>query len=421
MKVLFTPMAASSLAHMTRLFAIADEMKKRGHKVLFTSSSDRVSFINGHGYDVYHHTYSPINFNDPKDQSLNYIKDNRKSFEEWFKIEIEAAQEFKPNVVITSPGFLGPHVTYKTGIPTVAILNAPYLAESVGILGLSLTKSNVKNIFLRSLLKPLFEKKFTNQYLHEVLEIYKVLEIDFFGDNRKALYEKMDIIIPSIYELEPIKPKSSKYYSGPLFWKGFEKKYSVEEQEIKNLKKRRKLIYLSFGGSIFNKDFYNVILGIIGKLPYAFVVSTGPNVSIKELYYNKDNTLVYQFVPGLKMCEMADLLVNTGSHGTIMQALKFGKPIICMPCNIDQSYFAYRIEELGIGININKTSLTKFSERESYYKLNSKLPDELKEAIEKILTNPKYTNNAITLSKQIKQHGNAAKNICYYVESKYGN
>jgi len=420
MKIIFAPMASSSLAHMARLFAIADEIRNRGHKFLFTSTHDRKEFIEKSGYEVYSRTYLPVNFNDPKDQSLNYLKEKREHFKDWFNTEIEAATTFDADLIVTSPGFLGPHVTLKTGIPTLSILNAPYLAESTGVLGLSLTENTLKNKLLKSFLNPIFEKKFTKQYLSEVLDIYNELGIDFFGYTKADLYDCMDVVIPSVYELEPITPKDKYYYSGPLFWEGFENNFEFDEKKIKEFKGDSKLIYLSFGGSIFNLDFYNHIFEVIGKLPYKFLVSTGNNFEIKDFKYNHDNTMIYKFVPGLKACKICDLLINTGSHGTIMQALRYAKPLICIPCNIDQSYFAYRIEELGLGLNINKTSIAKFSKRESYYKLNPNLDQMIIDGINELLTNNKYRLNALKFSVKIRKLGNGAKNIANYIESRYG-
>lgn len=129
---------------------------------------------------------------------------------------------------------------------------------------------------------------------------------------------------------------------------------------------------------------------------------------------------IYKFVPGLKACKICDLLINTGSHGTIMQALRYAKPLICIPCSIDQSYFANRIEELGLGLNINKTSIAKFSKRESYYKLNPNLDQMIIDGINELLTNNKYRLNALKFSVKIRKLGNGAKNIANYIESRYG-
>lgn len=104
----------------------------------------------------------------------------------------------------------------------------------------------------------------------------------------------MYVVIPSIYELEPINPKDKYYYSGPLFWEGFENNFEFDEEKIKEFKGDSKLIYLSFGGSIFNLDFYNHIFQVIGKIPYKFLVSTGNNFEIKDFKYNHDNTMDLQ-------------------------------------------------------------------------------------------------------------------------------
>ena len=73
-----------------------------------------------------------------------------------------------------------------------------------------------------------------------------------------------------------------------------------------------------------------------------------------------------------------------------------------MPLIIDQPYWAYRVQQLGIGpkcIKINKVS-----------------DGELKEKVNDLVTNPIYRTNAAELAKQIRNE-QSVDNFCDFIES----
>src|SRR5690606_28427811 len=82
---------------------------------------------------------------------------------------------------------------------------------------------------------------------------------------------------------------------------------------------------------------------------------------------DRGNFAIQPLTPGLKACAHADVVVGTGSHGTAMQALWHGKPVVAIPYNIDQATIAARLVELGIGFNLNPVGLRDFSDRQRYF------------------------------------------------------
>lgn len=421
MKILFTPLTTSSIAHIVRSFALAQQFTKNGDEVYFTSCTDKVAFIEKQGYKVVK-TYPPFNLNDENDQSVNYLASHKQEMVEWFKAEIEAAQEVKADVVINSPAFFGPHVTYATGIPTVSLMNGQYLPTSKGLMGLSLADDSLKSKGLRSILKPVFNKEFIKKYLSEVLDAYKIIGIENNIKTREDLYAGMPILIPGDDELEPQDQLDEKTkFVGPLFWDGFENMPdTLTEEQILKFKGDDKLVFITFGGSVFSKAVYERILKQLDNINAKKIVALGPNFDRAEFPEDNEEFMIRTFVPGLRLSRLSDVIVNTGAQGGIMQALVNGKPVVAFPIGIDQSYFANRLEEMKVGVNLNKVGLLGFSKRESYQFVDDTIPERMVSAVEELLENKSYTENAQNYSERIKErHPNPVNEIVDFIYSHY--
>jgi UDP:flavonoid glycosyltransferase YjiC (YdhE family) len=404
MNVLFTPLTSSSIAHMVRSFSLAEEFQKKGDRVYFTSCTGKEKFLKNQGYDVVR-TYTPFNLNDPKDQSVNYLSTHKREMLEWFTAEIEAAKEIKADVVITSPGFFGPQIYYATGIPVVALMNGQYLPSSKGLMGISVSTDTLRDKLLRSILHPIFKRSFVKNYLGEILDAYKKIGIKVDIKTRDELYAPMHILIPGDEEFEPQEhiDKGSKHI-GPIFWEGFENmETDLTEKRLNEFKGDSKLIFITFGGSLFDLDTYERILNHLCKLKAKIIVALGPNFPREQFERDNDNLIIRTFVPGLRVSKFSDVVVNTGSQGAIMQALKYGKPVVSFPVGIDQAYFANRLEEMGVGMNVNKINILKFSKRESYQIKDNRVPERLISAISHVLRNPKYKKNAQEYAIRLKE------------------
>ncbi len=421
MNILFTPITSSSIAHIIRSFALAEEFEKDNHNVFFTSCDLKKDFIESQGYNVVK-SYRPFNLNDEEDQSVNYLESHKEEMVDWFKAEIEATEAVKADVVISSPAFFGSHVTYATGVPTVALMNGQYVPSSKALMGLSLSSDTLKNILLRSILRPVFNREFIKKYISEILDAYKIIGIKNDIQTQSDLYSRMSILIPGDEEFEPQRRlDDNTSFVGPLFWDGFERMdAALTEKAIKRFKKGDKLIFLTFGGSVFDREIYERILSGIKKIKVKKIVALGPNFDREEFPKDSEDLMIRNFVPGLRVSKYSDIVVNTGSQGAIMQALCNGKPVVAFPVGIDQSYFANRLEEMGLGINVNKTSISGFSKRESYQFVDNRIPENMIEAIEKILSDEKFTRNATEYAKRVTaRHSDPAKEVINFIYKNY--
>lgn len=418
MKILFTPYSGGSIAHVIRSLAIADELKSRSHEILFTATTIRKPFINQAGYEVFGAGHAEVNLNDEKDQSIGYFRKNRHLFLNWLSDELAAAKEFQPDIVVNSPSFFGSLIRHKYRIPYVTILNAQWLNHFRGLLGLGKSTEALPHVLLRNALRPVFTKRFEELYLAEIREFYKTLDIGYVPSKRADLHSHNPILIPSVSEFEPLEPdtRDDVHFIGPLFWRGFEDMEFDRSGMFRNPK--RPLIYVSLGGSIFRQDVYNNLINLfIGQSEWNIIMSIGPNFKRTDFPPDTDHFKLYEYVPGLRVAQHAELVVNTASHGTVMQALWHGKPLVTIPHNIDQGTIAARIHELGVGVNLNAVNILDFSKREKYFiKATEVKPKQVMAAIRRVMTDPRYKLNAQRMSGILRKHDRAAALGADYVE-----
>ena len=254
--------------------------------------------------------------------------------------------------------------------------------------------------------------------MSEVLDAYKQLGITNDIHTRDELYEPMHILIPGDEEFEPqIVLNGKSKHIGPIFWNGFENmRTDLTGKNILEFKKDSKLVFITFGGSVFNLETYERILEYIPKLKAKVIVALGPNFSRENFQPDDENMLIRRFVPGLRVSKYSDVVVNTGSQGAIMQALQNGKPVVSFPVGIDQAYFANRLEELEVGKNVNKSNILKFAKRESYQITDNRVPENLISAIIEVLNNPKYSLNAQSYAHRLKERNyKPEKEVVKYV------
>lgn len=367
MKVLFTPYSGGAIAHITRLLPIADVLKARGHEILFTTSAAKKTFIERAGHAVHGAGHADVNLNDEHDQGVSYFANNRDLFLSWLGDEIEAARTFGPDVIVSSPSFFGPTASLKLGIPQVAVINAQWLPEFKGLLGLSLAGDGFGHRITRTLARPLFERKFSAKYLPEIRAFYDCLGIAERPRDRADLNRRTAVLVPSAATFEPVgRQRDDLHFVGPLFWSGFERA-PFEPAEL-FADPSKPFVYVSLGGSIYRKQsYFDLVHALAERSGWNVLLTLGPNFPRADFPPDSGRFVIQSLTPGLKACRHADIVVGTGSHGTAMQALWHGKPVVAIPHNIDQATIASRLVELGLGLNLNPIGLRDFADRQRYF------------------------------------------------------
>lgn len=157
------------------------------------------------------------------------------------------------------------------------------------------------------------------------------------------------------------------------------------------------LIYASLG-TVQNK-----ILWVFIQIAYAclgldiqLVISLGGATEPDELGYVPGSPIVVKAAPQLALLQRASLCITHAGMNTTLESLSNGVPMIAIPITNDQPAVAARIAWTKTGEVID---------------LNNCTVDTLKTAIQQVLSQPEYCQNALKLKAEIEQAGGVSKAV----------
>ncbi|MBU7581536.1 MAG: glycosyltransferase [Nostoc sp. TH1S01] len=157
------------------------------------------------------------------------------------------------------------------------------------------------------------------------------------------------------------------------------------------------LIYASMG-TIQNRllEVFNTIAEACKDFDAQLVISLGGSASPEVLQGLPGNPLVVGYAPQLELLQKANLTITHAGMNTTLECLTNGVPMVAIPVTNDQPGIAARIAWSGCGeaIPLKKVTVSK-----------------LRNAVQKVLTNDSYKNNALRLQAAIKQAGGVSRAI----------
>ncbi|MBW4565610.1 MAG: glycosyltransferase [Mojavia pulchra JT2-VF2] len=151
------------------------------------------------------------------------------------------------------------------------------------------------------------------------------------------------------------------------------------------------LIYASMG-TLQNRQqkvFQSIAEACVG-LDAQLVISLGGSSSPESLQGLPGNPLVVGYAPQLDLLEKATLTITHAGMNTALECLTNGVPMVAIPIANDQLGIAARISWTGAGEFVPLSRLSVPS---------------LRSAIQRVLTQESYKQNAIRLQKAIRQAG----------------
>ena len=101
------------------------------------------------------------------------------------------------------------------------------------------------------------------------------------------------------------------------------------------------------------------------------------------------NAIVVGRVPHDEIMPKTALTVTHAGHGTVIASLKYGVPLLCLANPVaDQPILASQVKTLGCGLSLNGENAT---------------PAEIKEAVDRLLSDPFYAAKAHLMAATISQ------------------
>ena len=114
------------------------------------------------------------------------------------------------------------------------------------------------------------------------------------------------------------------------------------------------------------------------------LVTLGPAMS-EQSFDLPENVISRAGVPHSQVFPLASAVITHAGHGTVMRALSYGLPLVCLPMGRDQLDNATLVAHHGAGIKLS----------------NKARPDAIRQALQRVLDEANFKHAAQRLQKQI--------------------
>jgi len=359
------------LGHAGRSIPLARMIQKEGNEVLFSTYLDAVDYVKREKFPLV--AAPPINLTVKSDGSVDFRGTAAESgmslhiFLKQVLSEIRFMKSFKPDVVVSDSRASSILAAKMLDIPEVTLLNQYQV-----IIPREKRFLRLARIGDASLLGMIGEMWSMGNY---------VLILDFPKPYTVSLY---NLRIP---------PRTRKKVKiiGPIIGVGPGSLPSKEEIKETLGFGRNPLIFVPISGPVKEKSYLiGVLKEIMRRFPekYDVVMSLGnPNSTSKPIKNGKK--VIYPWLPHrFELLKACDLVIARAGHGTIVQSMYYGKPLILIPTpnQTEQHNNARRAKELGIAKIIPQKKI-------SY--------DNLLSSVEEILEKDCYGERAEKIQKEI--------------------
>lgn len=148
------------------------------------------------------------------------------------------------------------------------------------------------------------------------------------------------------------------------------------------------MVYFTLG-TVFNLesgDLFARVLAGLRELPIEAVVTVGEGIDPEELGPLPGNIEMQRFIPQALVLPRCSAVVSHGGSGTVVAALAHGLPQVLIPMGADQPLNAARCKELGVALVLDAVRVR---------------PEEVREAVSTVLSDPGYRIAAEAMAKEI--------------------
>jgi len=134
----------------------------------------------------------------------------------------------------------------------------------------------------------------------------------------------------------------------------------------------------------------------LANLPMQVIMTTGGNRDPAALNLGPiaPNIRIERWVSHSDLLPHTDVVVTTGGAGTVLAALHAGVPLVIVPTEWDKPEIAQRVVETGAGLRLAPRRCT---------------PERLRAAVERVLGEPSYRQNAQRVSAIFARYHGAAR------------
>lgn len=168
---------------------------------------------------------------------------------------------------------------------------------------------------------------------------------------------------------------------------------SIMDAEAEELKGQRRTIYISLG-TVLNKNdsFYLNCIKALEGYDADVIMAVGEKTEISDLGEIPVNFEVKDKVDQIKVLKKSDVFLTHCGMNSVNESLYFGVPMVLFPQHSEEALVAERTVALGAGLMLKENK-----------------PINIKNAIQQVLNDNTYKENANKISKSFKIAGGAKK------------
>lgn len=330
--------------HTNPTLPLANELNKRGHKVLYINAEEFRDKIKATGA-----TFIPyINYPDNPSEQHKKTKCFRAAYET--ALSINERIDLLIYQMFFYPGI---RIAEKLGIPCVRQFSQPAWSKEF---------ISDATLFFRISCKLIEMQVMQNKSA-------KFMQLKNKSLVHAVLYDKPDLNI--VYVPEEFQPHRSSFGENYLFVSP-PLQPILSKQVIPYSEMIRPIVYISLGSIISNKGFCKECIRAFGNKEFTVILNTG-KVNLQRLGKIPDNIYAYSFVNQIEVLSKVDLFLTHCGMNSVNEAMMMGVPMVAMPFINDQISNANRVVELGIG---KKVRSFPSRGRELYATCKSVLGDE---------------------------------------------
>jgi MGT family glycosyltransferase len=189
---------------------------------------------------------------------------------------------------------------------------------------------------------------------------------------------------------------SSVHYVGPCLWN--KSRHEPSPEWLAQLSPDQPLVYVSEGTIHLEPRVLRAAAQGLANLPLQVIMTTGRHRDPAKLDLGPrplaPNIRVERWVPLDDLLRRLDAVVTVGGPGTLLAALQAGIPVVIVPFNWDHPETGWRVAETGAGIRLAPKECT---------------PDRMRDAVERVLYEPSFRQNAQRLAASFARCGGPAR------------
>jgi MGT family glycosyltransferase len=154
-------------------------------------------------------------------------------------------------------------------------------------------------------------------------------------------------------------------------------------------------VYISLG-TVYNMDeaFYQTLFTAFADYPAQFILSVGRKTDIAKLGSIPGNFIVCNYVPQLEVLQRVDVFITHGGMNSVHEGFYYHVPEIVIPQQFEQLLNGKRVAQTGAGILLG--------DRYPYGRVTAQ---EMREALNTILSSPQYRQQAASIGESLKAAG----------------